>query len=129
MTTRATGQAGSLAVLQATWLLVLVLLMGLAVLDVGALLRAARVAAAAADGAALAAATASRNSSPVTPRVAADRVARTHGAALDVCDCGSPRTHVTVTLPVDTLLLAHLGIVEVRAGASATLVRRPETSP
>lgn len=126
MTVRPRDQAGSLAIAQATWLLVLVVLIGLAALDVGAFLRAGRVATSAADGAALAAATASRTTSPVTPRVAADRVARAHGARLDTCDCGQRDAHVTVTLPVDTRLLVHLGLVEVRAGAHATLVPRPD---
>lgn len=126
---RRPDEAGSLAVVQATWLLVAMLLVGLAALDVGALLKAARVAGAAADGAALAAATASRNTSPVPPRVAADRVARAHGARIDLCDCGRPDAHVVVTLPVDTRLLVHLGILEVRAEATATLVPRPDTPP
>lgn len=121
------GQAGSLAVVQAAWLVVLVVLVGLATLDVGALLRAARVATAAADGAALAAATASRSSSPVPPRAAADRIARAHGATLDHCDCGTGRpATVDVMLPVDTRLLVHLGITRVRGRATARLVPRPD---
>lgn len=119
-------QAGSLALLQATWLLVLVVLVGLATLDVGALLRGARVATAAADGAALAAATASRTSSSITPRAAADRIAREHGATLTVCDCSTGAdAHVTVTLPVPTRLLHHLGLTEVRGAARARLVPLP----
>ncbi len=125
-TRRTDDQAGSLAVLQATWLLALVVLVSLAALDVGALLRGARVAAAAADGAALAASTASRTSSPITPRTAADRIARANGATLQRCDCGVERpATVAVTLPVDTRLLVHLGLTEVRASATARLVPRP----
>lgn len=126
---RAVDDTGSLAVAQAAWMLALVVLLGLAVLEAGALLKAGRVASAAADAAALAAATASRNASPVTPRVAARRVADAHGARLDSCDCGDADAHVTVLAPVDARLLAHLGIVEVRAEATATLVRRPDASP
>lgn len=120
-------QTGSLAVVQAAWLLALVVLVSLAALDVGALLRGARTAATAADGAALAAATASRASSPMTPRTAADRIARAHDATLDACDCGVERpATVAVTLPVDTRLLVHLGVTEVRARATARLVPRPD---
>lgn len=120
------GESGSLAAVQATWLLVLVVLGSLVAIDVGALLRGARVAATAADGAALAAATASRGSSGTTPRVAAERIASAHGARLDACDCGVGRpVSVAVTLPVDTRLLVHLDLVEVRARATARLVPRP----
>lgn len=119
-------QAGSLAVVQATWLLALVVLVSLAALDVGALLRGARMAAAAADGAALAASTASRSSSPIPPRTAADRIARANGATLEACDCGVERpATVAVALPIDTRLLVHLGLTEVRARATARLVPRP----
>lgn len=119
------GQSGSLAVLQATWLLVLVVLVGLVTLDVGTLLRGARIAAAAADGAALAAATASRDGSPLAPRAAAHRIVRAHGARLVACDCGAERATVTVSLPVDTRLLVHLDLAEVRGSATARLVPRP----
>lgn len=112
--------------LHATWLLVLVVLVGLATLDVGALLRGARVATAAADGAALAAATASRSGSSTHPRAAADRIAREHGATLAACDCRpGDDAHVTVTLPVPTRLLRHLGITEARGTARARLVPLP----
>lgn len=116
---------GSLAVLQATWLLALVVLIGVALLDVGALLRVARVAAAAADGAALAAATATRNTSPVSPTVAADRVAAVHGATVTGCRCHAPPVRVDVVLPLDTRLLARLGMTQVRASATARLVPLP----
>jgi hypothetical protein len=119
------GQDGSLAVLQAAWLLVLTVMMGLALLDVGVLLRGARVATAAADGAALAAATATRNASPVPPTAAADRVAAAHDARVTACRCDAPPVEVAVVLPVDTRLLARLGITEVRAAATARLVPRP----
>lgn len=115
-------QSGSIAVVQATILLVVVVLGGIATLDVGALLRAARVATAAADGAALAASTASQPVSRTLPRAAAERVARAHGATLDTCDCGGPRAQVAVALPVSTRLLDHFGITEVRASATADLV-------
>ena len=116
--------------MQAAWLLVLVVLVGLATLDVGALLRGARVATSAADGAALAAATASRSSSAIPPRTAADRVARAHGATLTDCDCGIGRpATVRVTLPIETRLLVHLGITEVRGRATARLVPRPRDDP
>lgn len=118
-------QTGSIAVVQATVLLVVVALGGIAALDVGALLRAAREATAAADGAALAASTASQPVSRTLPRTAAERVARAHGATLDACDCGAPRAQVTVTLPVSTRLLDHFGITEVRASATADLVPLP----
>jgi secretion/DNA translocation related TadE-like protein len=127
--TRTGDQRGSLAVLQAAWLFVLVVLVGLVVLDVGALLRAARVTAAAADGAALAAASATRAASPTTPRVAAARIARAHDATLTACDCHTDRPTVTVTRPVTTRLLVHLGVTEVRASATARLVPRPSTEP
>lgn len=118
-------ESGSLAVLQATWLLAVTVLVGLAVLEVGTLLRGARVAAAAADGAALAAATATRNTSPVSPTLAADRVAAAHGAQVTGCRCTAPPVQVDVVLPVDTRLLARLGLTEVRASATARLVRQP----
>lgn len=118
---------GSLAVLQATWLLVLMLLVGVALLDVGALLRGARVAAAAADGAALAAATATRNASPVAPTVAADRVAAVRGAQVIECRCESLPVRVDVVLPVGTRLLARLGVTQVRASATARLVPLPSS--
>lgn len=117
--------AGSLAVFQAAWLLAITVLVGLALLDVGTLLRGARVAAAAADGAALAAATATRNASPVSPIVAADRVAAVHGARVSACRCDAPPVRVDVVLPVETRLLADLGVTEVRASATARLVRQP----
>ena len=123
---RATDEDGTLAVLTATWLTALVVLVSLVAVDVGVLLRGARVAGAAADGAALAAATASRTSASVLPRTAADRIARAHGATLVDCDCGGDPAEVAVTLPVDTRLLVHLGIVEVRAAATATLVPVPD---
>lgn len=119
-------ESGSLAVLQATWLLVLVVLVGLATVEVGAVLRGARVATAAADGAALAAATASRTSSPIAPRAAAERIARAHGASLTSCDCGTAEASVTVALPLRTRLVRHLGLTEVRGTATARLVRAPE---
>lgn len=120
-------QAGTLAVVQATWLLALMVVVGLAALDVGALLRGARVAAAAADGAALAAATASPASSSLAPRTAAERIARAHGAVLTACECGTGRpATASVALPVATRLLVHLGITEVRATATARLVPRPD---
>lgn len=121
-------QAGSIAVVQATVLLVVVALGGIAALDVGALLRAARVATAAADGAALAASAASQPVSSTLPRTAAERVARAHGATLDACDCGASRAQVAVTLPVSTRLLDHFGITEVRASATADLVPLPSPS-
>lgn len=123
------GQGGSIAVVQAAVLLVVVALGGIAALDVGALLRAARVATAAADGAALAASTASRPVSATLPRAAAERVARAHGATLAACECGAPRAHVTVTLPVTTRLLDHFGVTEVRATATADLVPTPTPTP
>ncbi len=123
------GQDGSIAAVQATVLLVVVALGGIAALDVGALLRAARVATAAADGAALAASAASQPVSAILPRTAAERVARAHGATLDTCECGAPRAQVTVTLPVTTLLLDRFGITEVRAGAAADLVPAPGPAP
>lgn len=119
--------AGTIAVVQATVLLVVVTLGGIAALDVGALLRAARVATAAADGAALAASAASQPVSTALPRAAAERVARAHGATLDACDCGASRAQVTVTLPVTARLLDHFGITEVRATATADLVPAPAT--
>lgn len=121
--------AGTIAVVQAAVLLVIVALGGIATLDVGALLRAARVATAAADGAALAAAAASQPVSTVLPRTAAERVARAHGATLVACDCGAPRAHVTVTLPVTARLLDHFGITEVHADATADLVPGPAPDP
>lgn len=127
MTTR--GDDGSIAVVQATVLLAIVTLGGIAAVDVGALLRAARVATAAADGAALAASAASQPVSAALPRTAAERVARANGATLDTCDCGVPRAHVTVTVPVRTRLLDHFGITEVRASATADLVPIPEPGP
>lgn len=121
-------QTGSIALAQASVLLVVVALGGIAALDVGALLRAARVATAAADGAALAASAASQPVSRTLPRTAAERVARAHGATLDACDCGAPRAEVAVTLPVSTRLLDHFGITEVRASATADLVPLPAPS-
>lgn len=124
------GQAGTIALVQATVLLVLVVLGGVATIEVGTLLRAARVAAAAADGAALAASTASQPVSRVAPRTAADRVARAHEAVVTACECGGPRARVTVDLPVTTLLLRHLGIATVTATSSADLVPAPRpTTP
>lgn len=114
---------------QATWLLVLVVLVALAVLDVGALLRGARMAAAAADGAALAAATATRPSSPVTPRAAANRVAAAHDARVATCDCASLPATVEVVLPVSSRFLHHLGLTEAHATATADLVRHPTDDP
>lgn len=122
---------GSIAVVQAAVLLAILALGGIAALDVGALLRAARVATAAADGAALAASAASQPVSAALPRTAAERVARANGATLDTCECGVPRAHVTVTVPVTTRLLDHFGITEVRASATADLVPAPtpESTP
>jgi anthranilate phosphoribosyltransferase len=122
------GQRGSLAVVQATWLLAIVVLGSLAAIDVGALLRGARVATAAADGAALAAAGATRRDAPAAPRTAADRIARAHGATLTTCDCGPSGAHVTVTLPIETLVLHRLGVAEVTASADARLVPVPTSS-
>lgn len=122
------AQEGSLALVQATWLLAIVVLGSLAAIDVGALLRGARVATAAADGAALAAASATRRDAPAVPRDAADRIARAHGAELTTCDCGPSGAHVTITLPVDTLVLHRLGVTEVTASADARLVPLPTTA-
>lgn len=123
------GEDGSIAVVQATVLLVVVALGGIAAVDVGVLLRAARVATAAADGAALAASAASQPVSATLPRTAAERVARAHGATLATCECGAPSAHVTVTLPVTTRLLDRFGITEVRASATADLVPAPAPAP
>lgn len=119
-------QEGGLAVFTATWLLALAVLGGLVSVDVATLLRAARVAASAADGAALAASSATQPSATAPPRLVADRIARAHGATVDRCDCGERRATVAVRLPVRTRLLAHLGIDAVRATSTATLV--PATS-
>lgn len=120
--TRGPGQAGSLAVTQAAVLCVLALLVGVATVRGAVLLRAVRVAGAAADGAALAAVTASRPGAATTPGAAADRIARAHGATVLACDCRGPTARVRVVLPVDDRLLGLLGIDRVHAAADATLV-------
>lgn len=122
-------EAGTIAVVQAAVLLVMVVLGGVVTVEVGTLLRAARVAATAADGAALAASAASQPVSRAAPRTAADRVARAHEAVVTACECGGPRASVTVELPVTTLLLHHLGVTAVTATSSADLVPVPRTTP
>lgn len=126
---RAHAQRGSLAVTQAAMLCVALLLAGVVVVQAAALLHAARVAGAAADGAALAAVTATQPGATTTPTAAAGTIARAHGADLVACECGGPRSHVRVSLPVESRLLAALGITTVRAEADAALVEAPGPAP
>lgn len=132
MTRRTAGQEGTLALSQAAVLCVFVVLAGVATVEAAGLLRAARVAGAAADGGALAAVTASQPGGTVAPRGAAEQVVRAHGAGLVACRCGGPRAHVRVVLALDSRLLAAVGITEVHAEADAALVpdrRRARPQP
>lgn len=89
--------------------------------DLALVARATSVVGAAADGAALAAASALRPTSPTTPRAAAQQIATLSGATLTSCDCVAQPVTVEVTVPVRTLLLHRLGVTAVRASARAAL--------
>jgi hypothetical protein len=129
--TRESAQDGSLAVGVLGCALAVTVLLGIVAVDVGAYLRALQRAQHAADAAALAAAVVADGRVPAPSGVARDpttearAVAAAGGAALEACRCPrgrGARVTVTVSVPVQTVVLARLGPRRVVATARAGLV-------
>lgn len=122
MTRKATDAAGSSTLSSITLAVVIAVILVPIGVDLAIAARATSIAGAAADGAALAAVGAQRPTSATTPRRAASDIASANGATLVSCDCTAAVVTVEVSVPLRTLLLHRLGVTEVRASATATLV-------
>ena len=129
---RAAGTSGPREAGVATVVLPMLLWLGtiaaIAVIDLGAYLTAAARAQALADAAALAAVSAEvEGARAVSPIREADRTVVAGGGQLEgcVCDPGSARAAVRVSVAVPGLVLPTLGAARVSADAAATLVSPP----
>ena len=103
-------------------------LAAIALIDLGAYLVAAARAQSLADAVALAAVSAEvEGARAVSPIREADRTAVAGGGQLEhcLCDPGSDRAAVRVSVPVPGLVLPTLGAARVAADAGAALVRPP----
>ena len=103
-------------------------LAAIAIVDIGAYLVAAGKAQTLADHAALAAISADvTTSSRASPVAEADRVVQRGGGWLETCDCRSGDEHVSVSVsvPVQGLVIPTLGATRVKADASAILAPAP----
>lgn len=98
-------------------------LAAIAIIDIGAYLVAASQAQTLADHAALAAVSATATPAPATPVAEADRVVQRGGGWLETCDCrpDEEEVSVSVSVPVQGLIIPTLGATRVKAHASAVL--------
>jgi hypothetical protein len=108
------------------------LLLGIAVIDVGAYLVAAAHAQGAADAAALAAVGVEVEPGPVAPHQAAETTASRNDAELEACTCrsGGARAEVEVSVDVPGLLVPQIaGMQRVTAAAEAELAEPDGVPP
>lgn len=103
----------------------------IALVDIGSYLVAASRAQGLADAAALAAVSADLDRGAGPPRQVAIGVTRLGRGELESCDCraGTGSAEVTVSVPVEGILMPRLVIPRVTAEASAELVADPDGPP